>query len=89
MPITDCKDIAGPEARCIAECVEAGNGIVKPAPPRKVECCALDRGDTHAVQVNEFGGVKPHVIRAEPARTSGIRPDQLDRQIVVHPFRAV
>jgi hypothetical protein len=33
--------------------------------------------------------VKPHVVCTKSARRPGVRPDQLDRQIIVDPFRAM
>jgi hypothetical protein len=54
MAIGECKHIVSQEARRVAECVKAGNGIVKPTPPSKVERGAFDRCDTHVVEFNEF-----------------------------------
>jgi hypothetical protein len=54
MAIGDCRHIVSIEARRVAECVKAGDGIVKPPPPSKVERGAYDGGNTHAVEPNQF-----------------------------------
>jgi hypothetical protein len=54
MAIGDCRHIVSIEARRVAECVKAGDGIVKPPPPSKVERGAYEGGNTRAIESIEF-----------------------------------
>jgi hypothetical protein len=89
MTIGEGKHIGGLEARRVAECIEPDNGIVKPAPPSNVERGSYDSGNTHAAELNEFICPKPHVVGTQSRRTACVRPDQFDRQMIVHPFRTM
>ena len=73
MAISEGNHIVGREARGVPQRVEAGNGVVEPTAPSDVERCVFDRGDTHLAEIDKLVGMKPHVVGAEPARTSGVR----------------